>query len=154
MVIEKKKKLVVNVYRYSKFIVLGIVIAALPILGYLGLYEVQDSSALMRVGLVLMIICGLLLVLFGFVSIIFNKAIFTHEHLEYRTLLKKINVKYSDIINIEAYTRTRRKRGAMIPSVQYLYIIECKDGKHELDSFEFLGIGKIIDQLGDEIKCT
>lgn len=153
MIIEKNRKLIVNIYRYSKFILLGLVISALPILGYLGLYEIQDSSTLMTIGSILMAAGGLLLALFGLISIIFNKAVFTHEGLEYRTLLKKINVKYSDIINVESYTVTRKKRGSIFPSVQYLYVIVCKDGKHELDSFEFLGIGKTIDQLGDKIKC-
>ncbi|MDF9825704.1 hypothetical protein M2475_002115 [Breznakia sp. PF5-3] len=154
-----KKKLHINLYRYSKYIVIGGALAAYPLYviilrllnqsKYQSLFPMTDTSNYLFIGLCAIAITGIVSCIYGIVSLVINKAVFYSEHLEYKTLFKKYYISYKDMERIQ---ETRQTKMNIIPSTKTIYKIICKNGSYELNSYEFIGIGKQLDKIKGERK--
>lgn len=151
------KRLTVNIYRYGKYLAIGLVLAAYP--GYV-LYQHwffpshtrPESPATFNwsiAGMAVIFIVGFLLALFGLLSLLVNKAIFSPNEIRYRTLFKNYTIPCCDILHVSTQRHTVQKTTlpALLNTTKSNYRLITKSRNYSLSSFEFWGLDKEIQKI-------
>ncbi|MDL2274041.1 hypothetical protein LJC34_05825 [Oscillospiraceae bacterium OttesenSCG-928-G22] len=144
------RRLTVNMFRYGKFVLAGLVLAAYP--GYVlwdrlfspDSADVAFSPAL--AGMAAIFAVGALLFLFGLLSLLVNRAEFGPDSIRYRTLLKRYTIPYSEILHVTERRQTVQT-ASPLPSAKVYYRVVIKSKNYDMSSLEFWGLGKEINKL-------
>lgn len=157
------KKLTVNIYRYVKYLAIGLVLAGYP--GYV-LYQyffvpdyIRDGSVLaasgwLIVGVAVIFVVGSLFVLYGVLSLIVNRAEFDEDEIRYRTLFKNYVISCREILHVTERRQTVQKTGVsgLFSTTKSEYRLVTKTRNYDMNSFEFWGLDKEIQKVKEMVK--
>ena len=143
------KKLIANIYRYGKMLVIALAVGGLCYLAHTGGYAAVDSESETWMNLIVwaVIAASGLTALYALVSIFVNRAVFGETSLKYNTLFKRYSIDYADIMNIDGTKTTTRREGSFLRTVKYIYKVTTKTGTVTLNSHEFTGLAKAMTEL-------